>query len=1565
MEQGRAKRKRDTAPTPVCIVHVDNIRHGDLHLLSELKDAQKKLTKLQEVKAKRLAQPPGSSHRMKETCDRIPDRIEEHHGIHWECYKRYTMNLDRLMPIASTSQAATDVPQQRTSRSNSGDNILFKPDCIFCGSESRKRVKVQGSWTSQGLSQFEYDGGKSVLEMAVEKQDGPLLTRIRGQDLFACEAKYHKTCRQKYMQKPEKWQSADEKARQDQLNLEESHRKAFEAVCHIVENDVLNNLKVLKLTDLRNTYTSELENTKHANPDYRSEKLKHKLEVHEPFKNKLSFCDMGKFQSYIVFSSAIDVNSAVKQAFQLGSTDVIEQTGKNIRQSIMDAYSTAPELKWPPNPSDLATAEDVMPDILQKLLSYIITGKTTPTSTQSQRLVQSIAQDICRAATGASWKLRKHVLICLTLRHLFRSEKLITFMNRMGHCESYSFALELETALAESAIESSTHLSNQIIKSPQGPSLFHSEFDNFDSLVNDLTGKGSVHTAHGIMLQDVDKDDDGQRCPELPTQTRTKQRSLHLTDSVSLPDCYVTKRQSPMLQINQLHYPEATASMEASAKLQMIWIMIRMMMDGNQKIPGWAGFISETGLAPDKLTTIDYYPVINQPITEYKTVQECLRVAEEATKEVGQTYVLTTLDLGVCMKAFPLTWNAPEKYANHIILIGTFHLVCAYMRVIGKKMAGSGLADVLMESGLISGGSLAGVMSGKHYDRALNCHKVMMESLERLLLQAYLESQNADDLFSSLSDESSKQLHNLMENPSHVTLDAVLTEDSISLIVKGYEEFRQSVATGHLGKTAQLWLSYMEHVHLMLSLLEAVKTNNFFLYAECINRMTPLFFSFDGQNYARYLSYFSVFLANIDSTHPGAASLIKRGAISVARSFIPGNRCAVDKTMEETFMRHAKSRAGAGTSAAGVSGVLTNYNAYQRWVRSAHARSLYVDATLDMARMVDSQQDTKHRDVRPTEVKRGEKLVNAAKDAINSFLNPFAIDTKDQLLIISSGSAASETVTKDVLGAEAVGKKARDEFIENRLKPGESFFEPVKRQNLKTLANMNKTAKTQTAKSKVAQYKQQGNVAFQLFVKSQNQGLQLDLKELMGYPLTVVPFSLATADGYLAKTDKAKAFHHLTKDYPDADVPPVTETLTVYDGNACFYYLKDIPGDFRQIGSKVFDMIGKAGDVIFSTDQYLPESVKSMERRRRGCGEKLLLKGEATKRPPDWKSFLSNDDNKVQFIKLLLKLWSGDQYAARLHRRRVVFICEGAAYLLTSADGRKTLVEEVPMLKSTQEETDSRVVLYANYARSQNYQYARVKSPDSDVFFILLHYASTVGVTVMFDTGTGNKQRLIDVSKIAAKLGHDQCTAFMALHAYSGCDSTSAFRWIGKLKPLKTLQRLPKYIPTLKRLGDTWDVPDEDIGELESFTCAIYGRASKVSKVDDLRFIRINEVCAKESRLVPSATLDMATFPPCKKSLTQHIRRVNHQVGIWKRAHIPKPSIPKASQGHGWEEKGGYMDPIWYEGDALPRELIDIAQREPDTVSSDSDSDSDSDVDSQSDIEYGLDDDSQESEDDE
>ena len=116
-----------------------------------------------------------------------------------------------------------------------------------------------------------------------------------------------------------------------------------------------------------------------------------------------------------------------------------------------------------------------------------------------------------------------------------------------------------------------------------------------------------------------------------------------------------------------------------------------------------------------------------------------MKYAEEAGEEVGEDYHFVTYDLGVCMKAYPLIWNHPKKYKKHVVLIGTFHIICAYMKMLGKKMKGSGFEDILIESGLMTSGSMVSVLSGKGYSRALNCHKSLVEALERLLMAKFFQ----------------------------------------------------------------------------------------------------------------------------------------------------------------------------------------------------------------------------------------------------------------------------------------------------------------------------------------------------------------------------------------------------------------------------------------------------------------------------------------------------------------------------------------------------------------------------------------------------------------------------------------------------------------------------------------------------------------------------------------------------------------------------------------------------------------------------------------------------------
>lgn len=331
----------------------------------------------------------------------------------------------------------------------------------------------------------------------------------------------------------------------------------------------------------------------------------------------------GEVQSDLVFSKDFDLASAVKNGYALGSSKNSGDVAVLFRQKIVNAFAMAVEMPWPPTATYLENAGNQIPESLCNFLRVLISGKDVHVSNKTERLVSSIGQDIYRVVTAGQWKQPKHILVCMTLRHLFRSTQLNIMMNKLGHAESYSFALELETALAVALEEASGLLTLQIARNPTGPFLFHSDSDNFDQFINDLSGSGSVHTSHGIMMQNIQQEE-GPVEPLIPTVAKTGACSLAPADSESLPPCFVNQRSSPQLSIG------SDLSMSNSFVKNLTWCIIRLLggME-RQCVPGWAGFISETGQEPENLTKIDYYPVVHHSITENNTVQECLRMSKQ------------------------------------------------------------------------------------------------------------------------------------------------------------------------------------------------------------------------------------------------------------------------------------------------------------------------------------------------------------------------------------------------------------------------------------------------------------------------------------------------------------------------------------------------------------------------------------------------------------------------------------------------------------------------------------------------------------------------------------------------------------------------------------------------------------------------------------------------------------------------------------------------------------------------------------------------------------------------
>ena len=423
--------------------------------------------------------------------------------------------------------------------------------------------------------------------------------------------------------------------------------------------------------------------------------------------------------------------------------------------------------------------------------------------------------------------------------------------------------------------------------------------------------------------------------------------------------------------------------------------------------------------------------------------------------------------------------------------------------------------------------------------------------------------------------------------------------------------------------------------------------------------------------------------------------------------------------------------------------------------------------------------DDTHRATTPLEMKNSEKYVQRVLHAFQQFVDPFSVGSECQtsLICLSSGQSATDDVCRDMAQYVSLGSAAADTFISTRLTQQQVTFQsPMKKMNLKTFQSMAVSKVVTTADhKKTIQVKAERNLFGKLLMLSQFN--DIDLESVFAYQLGPVPWSLATCDGGMVKTNKAQLMHHLETECTASSVPSVDKTVCVVDGNALIQSCVGLPETFAELALQIFNYLPKSPQVHFVTDCYHFHSIKSFERSRRGQSARFCIGGPKTKVPRDFKAFLCNSDNRIQLIRLLLSEWQSDNYAQYLKCRTVYMVCEEKCIALTSPDGLTTVSSPVQELFSSQEEADAQMILHCQFAcrNASHDTVIKVRSPDTDVFVVLLAYSSSFQLQVLFDTGTGNNRRLLNINQIAVAIGSSVCQALPALHAFTGCDSTNCF----------------------------------------------------------------------------------------------------------------------------------------------------------------------------------------------
>ena len=139
----------------------------------------------------------------------------------------------------------------------------------------------------------------SVLETAENKRGEKLLRRIRGFDCFACEAIFHSSCRRQYP----RISTQMKKTREGRRTLKNHIGQPSRNFVMWLKIKIIQGQRIMKLSDSCEMYVSALEETKHAKPGYKAEKLKKKLEKSDTYGQALPFCSLnsgGKFKLYIV-----------------------------------------------------------------------------------------------------------------------------------------------------------------------------------------------------------------------------------------------------------------------------------------------------------------------------------------------------------------------------------------------------------------------------------------------------------------------------------------------------------------------------------------------------------------------------------------------------------------------------------------------------------------------------------------------------------------------------------------------------------------------------------------------------------------------------------------------------------------------------------------------------------------------------------------------------------------------------------------------------------------------------------------------------------------------------------------------------------------------------------------------------------------------------------------------------------------------------------------------------------------------------------------------------------------
>ena len=131
----------------------------------------------------------------------------------------------------------------------------------------------------------------------------------------------------------------------------------------------------------------------------------------------------------------------------------------------------------------------------------------------------------------------------------------------------------------------------------------------------------------------------------------------------------------------------------------------------------------------------------------------------------------------------------------------------------------------------------------------------------------------------------------------------------------------------------------------------------------------------------------------------------------------------------------------------------------------------------------------------------------------------------------------------------------------------------------------------------------------------------------------------------------------------------------------------------------------------------------------------------------------------------------------------------------------------------------------------------------------------------------------------------------LGFHAFTGCDTTSAFSSHDKRSCWKTFQNHRHFLQGIGR--------DGELAAIEQFVCHLYGSPEQQT-VDNARL-----------QLFGKGKLGLEMLPPTRDKLELHTARANYQAKIWLQADQEHIDIPSPTDISAWMIESDCLKAVW------------------------------------------------------